>query len=138
MHSNKLDQARRSVHHIHELIHSIFTSPTEQASAAITALMPVFADTFTMVSTAGAVLSRKQIEQMFKRVQGTRPGLEIILSDIEPLQQEGDRVVLRYKEVHRLLGVETARLSVVLLEVMTAGARWHYLQETAVSQDLAQ
>ncbi len=78
MHSNTIERAHHSVHHVHELIHRIFTCPAPTGQAAITELMPVFADTFSMVSTGGAIVDREQVAQLFHRALGARPGLQIL------------------------------------------------------------
>lgn len=133
MHSNPVDQAQHSVHHVHELIQRIFTTAGAVGQAAISELMPAFADTFSMVTTGGAIVQRAQVEGMFKGATGARPGLDIVVSDVHLVWQEGATVALRYKEVHRLAGVETARLSLVILDVSAKPVRWQYLHETALS-----
>lgn len=133
MHSNYVDQAIHSVHHVHALIHTIFTTPAPASGAAIAELMPVFAQSLSMVTTGGDIVGRDQIAQMFTGAAGARPGLEIRVSDVQVVWQQGASVALRYQEVHRLQGVETARLSLAIIEVGPTGARWHCLHETAIN-----
>lgn len=132
MYSTNIDRARHSVHYVHELIQTIFTTAGQASETALTELMPMFADTFSMVTTGGMLVSLDQVKQMFSGAMGGRPGLEIIVSDLHSVSQEGTRVTLRYKEVHRIDGVENARLSVVIIDISHPVARWHYLHETAI------
>jgi hypothetical protein len=133
MHSNNLDQAHHSIHHVHELIQTLFTSQQGVGQAAISQLMPVFAKDFSMVTTTGTLVGREQVEQMFKGAVGARPGLQIFLTDLHTVWQEGASVAVRYKETHRLNGTEAARLSVAIMEVENQRVQWHYLHETALS-----
>ena len=130
MPTTTLERACHSVHHVHELIHTVFTAA--QGQAAIAELMPAFADEFRMVTTQGVEVNRQQVERMFQGAAGARPGLQIEVSDVQAVWQAGNGVTLRYREVHRLQGVETARWSVVVLSVGEAGVQWHFLQETAI------
>lgn len=132
MPTTKLERACHSVHHIHELIHTAFSAAHGPAQTAIAELMPAFADDFRMVTTQGVEVNRQQVERMLQGAAGARPGLQIEVSDVQPVWQDGNGVTLRYREVHRLQGVETARWSVVVMTVGEAGVQWHFLQETAV------
>jgi len=133
MPSPNLDQARESVRQVHEQIQHIFATPGPAGHATIAALMPVFADDFSMVTTAGRLVTRAQVEQLFSGGQGARPGLEIRVSELQGVWQTGDSVAVRYKEVHRLAGVQTARLALAILTVTSAGVRWQALHETAIA-----
>lgn len=135
MHSNNIERAHHSVHHVHDLIHRIFTCSAPAGQAAISELMPVFADTFSMVTTGGAIVHRDQVAHLFHRAMGARPGLQILVSDLHTVWQAGDTVAVRYQETHRLAGVSSARLSLVILQATPAGVRWHYLHETALSPE---
>lgn len=132
MPTTKLERACHSVHHIHELIHTAFSAAHGPAQTAIAELMPAFADDFRMVTTQGVEVNRQQVANMFQGAAGARPGLQIQVSDVQLVWEEGSGVTLRYREVHRLHGDENARWSVVAMSVTDAGVRWHFLQETAV------
>lgn len=126
-----IDIAERSIHQVHELIHTVFTQPAG-AQAALQALMPQFSPEFSMVTTTGRLVGLDDVEQMFRRAAGQRPGLEISVSDMQPVWQDTAGLAMRYLETHRLDGVETSRRSVVILKRASHGVLWHYLHETAM------
>jgi hypothetical protein len=68
-------RAEHSIHHVHELIQMVFSRPAAEAQTVLGGLMAVFAEDFSMVGIAGTVFDRQQVEQLFKRVAGARPGL---------------------------------------------------------------
>lgn len=133
MNSIQIDAAKRSVLLVHELIHTIFTSEAAVARAAIGRLMPMFSDSFSMVTTAGHVVGRSEVEQMFNQAAGARPGLEISVSEMQAVWSSGDGIAVRYQETHRLNGVASTRCSVAILEGAGPSLRWSYLHETALS-----
>ncbi|WP_373769916.1 hypothetical protein [Delftia acidovorans] len=61
--------AERSIHQVHELIHTVFTQPAG-AQAALQALMPQFSPEFSMVTTTGRLVGLDDVEQMFRRAAG--------------------------------------------------------------------
>lgn len=137
MHDNLTDidldigTAERSIHQVHELIHTVFTQPAG-AQAALQALMPQFSPEFSMVTTKGRLVGLKDVEQMFQSAAGQRPGLEISVSDVQPVWRDPAGLAMRYLETHRLDGVETSRRSVVILQRAGQGVLWRYLHETAM------
>jgi hypothetical protein len=133
MHNKIVEQAQHSIHAIHDLIHAIFTNHQSDGAARIDELMPAFAENFSMVTTSGAVVNRAQVEQMFRGAVGARSGLEIGISDMMTVWQEGQSAAIRYKETHRLNQQETSRLSVVVIRIDEHSAQWLYLHETPLS-----
>ncbi|CAK16007.1 DUF4440 domain-containing protein [Pseudomonas entomophila] len=131
---NTLFHAAHSIHHVHVLIQEVFTRPAAETQATLEALMAVFADDFSMVGTAGNVFDRQQVEQLFHRAAGARPGLEIVVGDVRVVWQAGENVAVRYKETHRLPGGEQARWSLAILECSDRGVMWRCLHETATAQ----
>lgn len=123
--------AERSIHQVHELIHTVFTQPAG-AQEALQALMPQFSPEFSMVTTTGRLVGLDDVEQMFRRAAGQRPELEISVSDMQPVWQDAAGLAMRYLETHRLDGVETSRRSVVILQRDGQGVLWRYLHETAM------
>lgn len=134
MPEHSIARAKRSIHHVHELIHMVFTRPASETQAVLGGLMAVFAEDFSMVGTQGKVLGRQHVEQLFRGAAGARPGLEIVLSEVQVVWQAAATVAVRYKETHRLEGVETARWSLAILECAGQGVVWRYLHETAIAQ----
>ncbi|MDR6916232.1 hypothetical protein J2X66_003101 [Pseudomonas sp. 3296] len=132
MNNNLVEQAHHSIHHVHELIHRVFTDEDGAGEASLTPLMEVFAEHFSMITTSAAVIGRVQVEQLFKGAVGARKGLEIMISDLHTVWHEGVTVALRYKETHRLNDVETARISLAILRVQHDHVQWVYLHETDV------
>ncbi|AZD84391.1 hypothetical protein C4K14_1552 [Pseudomonas chlororaphis subsp. aureofaciens] len=133
MHNTIVEQAKHSIHAVHDLIHAVFTDQDGNGAAAIERLLPAFAEHFSMVTTAGAIVSREQVEQMFRGAVGARPGLEILVSDLHTVWHEGHSAAIRYKETHRLEQQETSRLSVVVIRIHEHSAQWLYLHETPLS-----
>lgn len=133
MNDQNLKAAAQSIHDAHVLIRTIFTQQGEAAQAALKALMPVFAENFSMVTTGGQIVTRAQVQQMFERAAGARPGLQIAVDALQPVWHAGPHVALRYREMHSLAGVATARYSTAMLEVTASGVLWHALHETAIA-----
>ncbi|ULT69271.1 DUF4440 domain-containing protein [Pseudomonas sp. BC42] len=125
-----IEQAQHSVQRIHQLIHSVFSNRQGDGAACLEPLMALLAEDFQMVTTGGALVGREQVQQLFHAGLGKRPGLEICLSDLHCVWQEGPCAAIRYKEVHRLDSLETARLSLAIIRVRDNSAQWLYLHET--------
>ncbi|WP_460418731.1 DUF4440 domain-containing protein [Pseudomonas sp. microsymbiont 2] len=126
------ERAERSVHHVHELIHAVFTRPASDTVRQLDELLAAFADDFSMVGTAGKVVDRAQVEQLFRAVAGTRSGLEIVVDQIRVIWQVGPHVAVRYQETHRLAGQQTRRWSLAIVECTGTGVIWRCLQETPI------
>ena len=135
MHNKIVEQAHHSIHHVHALIHTLFTDANGKGQAALEPLMSEFAEHFTMVTTSAAIVSRAMVEQMFKGAVGATPGLEIVISDLQTVWQEGNSVAIRYKETHRLGQSESSRVSVAIIGMHHHNAQWIYLHETPLSQE---
>lgn len=135
MHNKIVEQAHHSVHHVHELIQTLFSDANGQGQSMLEPLMSAFAEHFSMVTTSAAVVSRATVEQMFKCAIGAKPGLEIIISDLQTVWQEGHSVAIRYKETHRLDQRESSRVSVAIIDLHHRNAQWIYLHETPLSQE---
>lgn len=125
-------RAEHSIHHVHELIQMVFSRPAAETQAVLGGLMAVFADDFSMVGIAGTLFDRQQVEQLFKRVAGARPGLEIEIDEVQVVWRAGMNMAVRYKEIQRLQGVAQARWALAILECSERGVVWRCLQETAV------
>ncbi|GAB2823081.1 DUF4440 domain-containing protein [Comamonas piscis] len=124
--------AERSVHEVHELIQTIFAGEPGMARAAMGQLMPVFAEGFSMVTTAGAVVRLPQVAAMFQQSVGGRPGLRIEIGEVETVWQTGSSVALRYQETHHLNGTATARWATAIVDCANGVLRWRCLHETAL------
>lgn len=124
--------AKRSIEQVHERIQTIFTGDAVASEAALQQLVPLFAEDFSMVTTAGQIASRSQVEQMFRRGAGGRPGLVMEVAEMEAVWHSGTHIAMRYQETHRLNGVSTSRRSVVLLTCAESAVRWNCLHETAL------
>lgn len=135
MHNKIIEQAHHSIHHVHELIHTLFTDANGKGQATLEPLISAFAEQFTMVTTSAAIVSRATVEQMFKGAVGAKPGLEIVISDMQTVWQEGNSVAIRYKETHRLGQRESSRVSVAIIGVHQHSAQWIYLHETPISHE---
>ncbi|MDH1629363.1 DUF4440 domain-containing protein [Pseudomonas mosselii] len=132
MPEHAIARAERSIHHVHELIQMVFTRPATETHSVLGGLMAVFADDFSMVGTTGTVVTRQQVEQLFKGAAGTRPGLQITVGYVQVVWQSGVNVAVRYKEIHRTSSVTQARWSLALLECSDRGVVWRCLHETTI------
>ncbi|QXI40337.1 DUF4440 domain-containing protein [Pseudomonas xantholysinigenes] len=133
MPDNAIARAERSIHHVHELIHLVFTRPAAETQAVLGGLMAMFAEDFSMVGMAGKVLERQQVEQLFKAAAGARPGLEILVDEVQVAWQAGAHVALRYRETHRVEGLQTRRWSLAIVECTATGVLWRCLHETPIA-----
>lgn len=131
MNNNPIEQAQHSIHHVHELIHRVFTDTDGSGAATIAPLMDAFAKDFSMVTTAGVTVDRAQVEQLFRRNVGGRPGLEIVINDLHTVWQEGETIALSYSETHRQGEHLSSRVSVAILRIQADHVEWQYLHETA-------
>ncbi|MCJ7957662.1 MAG: DUF4440 domain-containing protein [Pseudomonas sp.] len=124
-------QAQYSVHWIHQLILNVFSNQRGDGAACIEPLLGLFAEDFQMVTTDGALVDRQQVEQLFRRALGQRPGLQISISEVRCVWQEGQSAAIHYKETQRLDQVASARLSLAIIRVQDSSVQWLYLHETA-------
>ncbi|MCK9815840.1 DUF4440 domain-containing protein [Pseudomonas chlororaphis] len=134
MNHNLIEQAQHSIHHVHQLIHRVFTDADGTGETSIAPLMSAFGEHFSMVTTSAATLDRQHLEQLFKGAVGGRPRLEIIISDLRPVWQEGETVAISYTEVQRTPEQENTRVSVAILRIHAGSVQWQYLHETPLSQ----
>lgn len=133
MNDQNLNAAAQSINDVHALIQTVFTQQGDAAQAATKALMQVFAEGFSMVTTGGRIVTRAQVQQMFEGAAGGRPGLQIAVEELKTVLHAGPHVALRYRETHSLAGAVTARYSTAILEVAAGGVLWHALHETAIA-----
>ncbi|WP_423935888.1 DUF4440 domain-containing protein [Comamonas sp. 23] len=126
--------AERSVYDVHELIQTIFAGAPGMARAAIDQLMPVFAEGFSMVTTAGAVVQLPQVAAMFQQAAAGRPGLRIEISEVSSVWQAASSVALRYQETHHLNGTAMVRWATAIVDCADGAVRWQYLHETALGR----
>jgi hypothetical protein len=136
MNHHLIEQAQHSIHHVHELIQRVFTDADGVGEASLAPLMQVFAPDFSMVTTAASTVDRHQVEQLFRDAVGGRLGLQIVISDVHPVWQEGESVAISYKETHRRADSENSRVSVAILRVRGQDVQWLYLHETAFIPDV--
>lgn len=128
-----IELAEHSIHHVHELIHRVFTDTDGTGEASIEPLLHAFSDDFSMVGVSAIPLNRCEVEQLFRGAVGARPGLEIGISDLHTVWQEDETLALSYVETHRLHGIEHSRLSVAILRTSLQGVKWVYLHETPLA-----
>lgn len=93
-----------------------------------------FAPDFRMVTPDGFVRDRPAIVEMVRRARGTLPeDFAIVISEIGPLWQRGDAILLGYVEQQYRNPSTTRRRSTALFTGEPAAPRgvvWQYLQET--------
>ncbi|CDG85995.1 hypothetical protein [Janthinobacterium agaricidamnosum] len=99
------------------------------------ALLARFSPDYSMVGTGGQRLDFMKLSGFFRSAAGSRPGLEIGLSDLTLLQQSASGAVVAYRESQSLPGGDlTARLSTVVFDRDGAGKLlWRHLHETWIA-----
>ncbi len=97
-------------------------------------LLARFSLDFTMVSPGGKQLDHAGLTTFFRAAGGSRPGLQMRLSDLVLIQDSAAGATVSYRECQSLPGGEnTERLSTVVYDKTPAGALlWRHLHETWV------
>lgn len=97
-------------------------------------LLARFAPAFTMVAPGGKQLDHAGLTTFFRAAGGSRPGLQMRLSDLVLIQDSAAGATVSYRECQSLPGGEhTERLSTVVYDKTPAGALlWRHLHETWV------
>ena len=107
----------------------------EAASAEHCAdLLARFSPAFTMVAPGGKQLDHAGLTTFFRAAGGSRPGLQMRLSDLVLIQDCAAGASVSYRECQSLPGEEnTERLSTVVYDKTPTGALlWRHLHETWV------
>ena len=97
-------------------------------------LLARFSPAFTMVAPGGKQLDHAGLTTFFRAAGGSRPGLQMRLSDLVLIQDCAAGASVSYRECQSLPGGEnTERLSTVVYDKTPAGALlWRHLHETWV------
>ena len=97
-------------------------------------LLAHFSPAFTMVAPGGKQLDHAGLTTFFRAAGGSRPGLQMRLSDLVFIQESAAGATVSYRECQSLPGGEnTERLSTVVYDKTPAGALlWRHLHETWV------
>ena len=97
-------------------------------------LLARFSPAFTMVAPGGKQLDHAGLTAFFRAAGGSRPGLQMRLSDLVLIQESAAGATVSYRECQSLPGGEnTERLSTVVYDKTPAGALlWRHLHETWV------
>ena len=95
-------------------------------------LLAHFSPAFTMVAPGGKQLDHAGLTTFFRAAGGSRPGLQMRLSDLVLIQDSAAGATVSYRECQSLPGGEkTERLSTVVYDKTPAGALlWRHLHET--------
>ena len=98
-------------------------------------LLAHFSPAFTMVAPGGKQLDHAGLTAFFRAAGGSRPGLQMRLSDLVLIQESAAGATVSYRECQSLPGGEnTERLSTVVYDKTPAGALlWRHLHETWVA-----
>ena len=105
------------------------------APAHCAELLARFSPAFTMVAPGGKQLDSASLTAFFRAAGGSRPGLQMRISDLVLIQESAAGATVSYREFQSLPGAEnTERLSTVVYEKTPAGALlWRHLHETWVA-----
>ena len=104
------------------------------APAQCAALLARFSPHFTMMSPGGKQLDAAGLTAFFEAAGGSRPGLQMHISDLLLIQESAAGACVAYREVQSLPGGDnTERWSTVVYEKTQDGALlWRHLHETWV------
>ena len=96
------------------------------------ALLARFSPDFTMISPGGKQLDAAGLAAFFQAAGGSRPGLQMRISDLVLIQDSAAGATVSYREFQCLPGGDsTERLSTVVYEKTPAGELlWRHLHET--------
>ena len=94
-----------------------------------------FSPAFTMISPGGKLLDAAGLTAFFQAAGGSRPGLQMHISDLVLIQESATGASVSYREFQSLPGGEnTQRLSTVVYEKTPHGKLlWRHLHETWVA-----
>ncbi|WP_405165798.1 hypothetical protein OG203_12345 [Nocardia sp. NBC_01499] len=94
-------------------------------------------DTFSMVTTSGARLSRSELLSGLRRARHSSPGLDIEITEAEVLFAAGNVTVIRFLERHHLAGRHADRWTTAVLTAEANPPRysWRVLHETDAPND---
>jgi hypothetical protein len=125
------EQARREVLALHEFFVAWFSGAENADFGHCEA---AFAEDFQMVTPDGAVHARPAILERLRLARRSLPhGFSIAISELEPVWQQHNAILLRYVEQQYREGRITRRRSTALfIQAPTAprGVVWRHLQET--------
>ena len=115
---------------IRDWLSGVATAPEHCAG-----LLARFSPDFTMVAPGGRQLDHAGLAAFFQGAGGSRPGLQMRLSDLVLIQESAAGATVSYREFQSMPGVEnTERLSTVVYEKTPAGVLlWRHLHETWVA-----
>lgn len=105
--------------------------------AVLDALDAAHTDDFSMVTAEGRVLTRSALLEWLAKAVDSRPGLHILISDVELVADLGHAVLARFLETHVEHGHTAPRKVTALLLVddrARHGLRWRHLHETLLAE----
>lgn len=97
-------------------------------------LLARFSPDFSMISPGGKQLDAAGLTAFFQSAGGSRPGLQMHISDLVLVQESAAGASVTYRECQTLPGgASTERLSTVVYDTTPAGTLlWRHLHETWV------
>lgn len=115
----------------HELIRT-WLGASAPDSAVLAALLARFSPGYSMITPAGTKLDYASLRAFFSSAGGSRPGLQMHISELALLQESAAGAVVAYREIQTLGdGSSTTRLSTVVYEKSADGKLlWRHLHET--------
>jgi hypothetical protein len=129
-------QLQAEIEEQHRLLAHWLGSPAAEP-ADLDALEAAHTDDFSMVTAEGRVLTRAALFESLARSANSRPGLRILVSDVELVAELGDIVLARFLETHVEHGHTTSRRVTALLcvdERARHGLRWRHVHETLLAE----
>ena len=110
-------------------------SGTANGAEKCAALLARFPPGFSMITPSGTRLDSAGLAAFFSSAAGSRPGLQMHITDLILLQQGSAGAVVGYREIQSQPGLETTeRWSTVVYENAPDGRLlWRHLHETWVA-----
>ncbi|VVD66730.1 hypothetical protein PAQ31011_00384 [Pandoraea aquatica] len=103
--------------------------------SALETLLARFSPAFSMIALSGARVNRAALDALFGQGHGKRPGLQIVVDEVDTIAQWPTGGVVGYRETQTDdEGCTTVRRSTAVLEREADGhIVWRHLHETPVT-----
>jgi len=114
-----------------QLIQWLFSGADTDPAAGIR-LLAHFSEHFSMTATGGQQLDYQMLASFFAQAAGSKPGLQIVVTDLAVLYESEQAVVVRYREAQEFGdGSANLRHATALFDKSTGGGMlWRHLHET--------
>ncbi|UVA77321.1 DUF4440 domain-containing protein [Pandoraea commovens] len=105
--------------------------------SALEPLLARFSSAFSMIALSGARVNRAALDALFGQGHGKRPGLQIVVDEVDTIAESPTGGVVAYRETQTDgEGLTTVRRSTAVFEREADGhIVWRHLHETPANAD---